>query len=185
MTTAKFRHQKTHVYAFVNGDGNCEHMILCLCISHVVCHAEESSAVSLVMMYDEHRQDSPTIPTIIEHAPHVQRSSRTRANVDLMLYCTCKPANNVFFCRDRVIFRLIPRPLTVREARNPRTPIRTAEKCNRLAERGHPVHVRSTLRSRGCNDTVERRTKYVIAPSRKEIARVHDNSSGLNETSLL
>jgi hypothetical protein len=144
------------------------HMILSRCLEY----GRGTSSVSIATM----NITTSSIPT---------RTFPARAGVDLMLYCTCKPANNVLFCRDRIILCLISRPLTCRKARNPLTPIRTAEKGNRLAERGHPVLFRSTLRSRGCNDTVERRTKDVIAPSSKEISRVHDNSSGLKETDKL
>ena len=99
-----------------------------------------------------------------------------------LLYRACKPANNVFFCRDRAILCLVSRPVTVWKARNSCPSIRTAEERNRLAERGHPVCV-CTFR-RGCDNTMECRAENVITPSSKEIACIHNNSSGLKGTKL-
>jgi hypothetical protein len=95
-------------------------------------------------------------------------------------YRTGKPANNVFFGRDSAILCLISWPVTVWKARNSRTLVRIAEESNRLAERGHPVGV--CFLRRGCDNTMESRTKNVITPSRKEITCVHDNSPGLKGT---
>ena len=102
--------------------------------------------------------------------------------INCLPICTCKPANNVFFRRDRAILCLVSWPVTVRKAGDVRTPVRVAEESNRLAERGHPLCV-CTLR-RGCDNTMECRTKNVITPSSEEITCIHDDSSGLKDTML-
>ena len=99
--------------------------------------------------------------------------------INCLHICTCKPANNVFFRRDRAMLCLVSWPVTVRKARDVRTPVGVAEESNRLAERGHPLCLR-----RGCDNTMECRTKNVITPSSKEITCIHDYSSGLKDTML-
>ncbi len=89
--------------------------------------------------------------------------------------CCSQSSDNVLLRVHRRVFGLLT---TVRETRNLSGKVGVAEVRNRLA-RGRDRLCLVDLLRRGGNDAVERRSKGIVTPSRKQIADVDDYRSWL------
>jgi hypothetical protein len=91
--------------------------------------------------------------------------------------CT-QPTNDVVFCGNRFVFLLLPRSVTVRQARDLGTPVRIAEECNALASGNEALGIGDFLGGWG-DHTVKSRAKDIVTPTCQQVARIHDDSSRL------
>jgi hypothetical protein len=86
-----------------------------------------------------------------------------------------KPANNIITGCNGRIFRNFS---AIRQARNCRGKVWIAEERDRLSQWGDTFVVTDLPGRRG-NDTVQRGTQNIIAPTSKEVPHVYNNSSVL------